>query len=52
MSSYGDIDPGSRVSSTQVDLSSNMFYGFHLRAISEERLMNLIHNMCSEITHV
>ena len=35
---------------TSVDLSSKMFCGIHLRAISQEVLMNLISNMCSEIT--
>ena len=30
--------------------SSKVFCGIHLRAVSQEVLMNLIHNMCSEIT--
>ena len=33
-----------------VDLSSKVFCGIHLRAISQEALMNLICNICSEIT--
>ena len=31
-------------------LPSEVFYGIHLRAILLEVLMNLIHNMCFEIT--
>ena len=34
---------------TNLDLSSKVFSGFHLRAISQEEL-DLIGNMCSEIT--
>ena len=34
------------------DLSSVMLCGFHLRGISQEVLMNLIHYMCSETTHI
>ena len=35
---------------TNIDLSSEMFTGIHLRTISQEMLMNLTRNMCSEIT--
>ena len=35
---------------TQCWLSSKVFCSLHLRAISKEVLMNLIRNMCSEIT--
>ena len=35
---------------TNVDLSSKVIRDNHLRAISQEVLMNLIHDMCSEIT--
>ena len=35
---------------TNVDLSSKVFCGIHLRPISQEVQMNLIQNMCSEIT--
>ena len=35
---------------TNVDLSSKLFSGIHLRAISPEVLMYLICNMCSDIT--
>ena len=34
------------------DFSSVMLCGFHLRGISQEVLMNLIHYMCSETTHI
>ena len=35
---------------TNVDISSEVFRGIHIIAISQEVLMNLICNMCSEIT--
>ena len=35
---------------TNVDLWSKVFCGIHLRAFSQEVLMNLIHNMCLDIT--
>ena len=38
------------ITSTNIDLSSKVFYGIHLRAISEDLLMNLIHDMCSMFT--
>ena len=34
----------------QLDLSSNVFWGIHMRAIRQELTMNLIHNMCFEST--
>ena len=34
---------------TSVDLISKVFCGIRLRSISHKVLMNLIHNMCSEI---
>ena len=38
------------ITSTNVDLSSNVFWGVQLRAISQEVLISLIHRMCSKIT--
>ena len=35
---------------TNVDLSSNLLCGIHLRVISQGLLMNLIHTMGSKIT--
>ena len=35
---------------TKVDLSSQVFFNIHPRAISQEALMNLIHTMCLQIT--
>ena len=35
---------------TNIDLSSKVFCGIHLGAISQKVYMNLIHNICSEIT--
>ena len=35
---------------TNVDLSSKVFCGIRLRASSQEVLINLIRNMCTEIT--
>ena len=39
------------ITSTNVGLSSEAFCGIHSRAMSQELLMKLIGNMCSEITH-
>ena len=36
---------------TNVELSANVFCVIHLRAISKEVVMNLIHNMRLEITY-
>ena len=47
ISSGSALSPDNR---TNVDLSSKVFYGIHLWAISQEVLMNLIRNMCTEIT--
>ena len=52
---YGDIYLGQHwwhqaITWIDVDLSSKVFCGIHLRAISQEVLMNMIRNMCSEIT--
>ena len=61
MMSYGDIDMGQQwlsqwfawrhqdITWTKLDLSSNVFCGFRLTAISQEVLMNLIRNMRSNI---
>ena len=38
------------ITGTIVDLSSNVFHGIHLRGISQGELINLISNMCSNIT--
>ena len=35
---------------TNINLSPNVSCGLHLKAISQEMLMNLICNICSEIT--
>ena len=47
-----NIDSGAwwqqAITYANVDLSSKVFCGIHLRAISQEELLNLIHNMCSE----
>ena len=38
------------ITATNVDLSLKVFCGIHLREILHEVLMNLIHNICLEIT--
>ena len=63
MMSYGGIDVGQNscrqwlvawwqqaIIWTNVDLSSKVFYGIHMRAILHEMLMNLICNMYFQIT--
>ena len=47
---WPDIKDNQAITWTNVDLSSKVFCGIHLRGISQEVLMNLIHNMWSEIT--
>ena len=37
------------ISWVNTDLSSNVFRGIHMRAMSQEVLTNLIRNMCPEI---
>ena len=34
------------ITSTNVDLSSKLLCGIHSRTVSQEIVMNLIHNMC------
>ena len=38
------------ITQTKVDLSSKMFLGIHLRAITQELFLKLIHNMYSGVT--
>ena len=55
---YGDIDLGQWLGAIRhqaiiwanVDLSSKMFYGIHLRAISQEVPTKSIHSKCFQIT--
>ena len=59
---YGDIDLGQHwlrywhvawchaITWTNADLSSRVFSGIHLRTILQTKLMNLICNMCFELT--
>ena len=45
-----DIKDSQAIAWTNVDPSSKVFCHIHLRGLSQEVFMNLIHSMCSEIT--
>ena len=62
--SYGDVDLSQHwlrwwlvaegyqvITWSNVNLTAKVFCGIHMRAISQEVVMNLICNMCSEVTH-